>query len=111
MLLSARCWLLVEGETEAWVYPATARALGMNLHREGVRIVEYKQSDVGMLAKVANALGISWYCVGDDDSNRARDEPKLKENLDGAEEADRFVFPYPGVRRAPSQTGQDQSCN
>lgn len=93
-LLFARCWLLVEGETEAWVYPAAARALGLNLHREGVRIVEYRQSDVGMLAKVANALGISWYCVGDDDTNRARDEPKLKENLEGAGEADRYVFPY-----------------
>ena len=96
-LLFARSWLLVEGETESWVYPAAARALGLNLHLEGVRLVEFRQSDVGMLAKVANALGIPWYCVGDDDDNRARDEPKLQENLDGAEEVDRFVFPYPNI--------------
>ena len=106
-LLFARCWLLVEGETEAWVYPAAARALGLNLHREGVRIVEYRQSDVGMLAKVANALGISWYCVGDDDSNRARDEPKLKENLEGAGEADRYVFPYPDIEVNLLRNGYD----
>lgn len=106
-LLFAGCWLLVEGETEAWVYPAAARALGLNLHREGVRIVEYRQSDVGMLAKVANALGISWYCVGDDDSNRARDEPKLKENLEGAEEADRYVFPYPDIEVNLLRNGYD----
>ena len=96
-LLFARCWLLVEGETETWVYPAAARALGLSLHREGVRMVEFKQSDVGMLTKVANALGIPWYCVGDDDDNRPKDEPKPRQNLSGAAEADRFVFPYPNI--------------
>ena len=96
-LLFARCWLLVEGETETWVYPAAARALGMNLHREGVRVVEFRQSDVGMLAKVANELGIPWYCVGDNDDNRAKEELKLKANLAGARASDRFAFPYPNM--------------
>lgn len=98
-LLFARCWLLVEGETESWVYPAAARALGVSLHREGVRVVELRQSDVGMLTKVANALGIPWYCVGDDDTNRAKDEPKLLQNLAGAAATDRFVFPYPDIEQ------------
>ena len=93
-LLFARCWLLVEGETEAWIYPAAARALGKDLHREGVRVVEYRQTDVGLLTKVANALGIAWYCVGDDDSQRQKTESKVKENLGSANYADRLVFPY-----------------
>ena len=96
-LLFARCWLLVEGQTETWVYPAAARAHNLNLHREGIRLVEYRQSDVGMLTSVANALGIVWYCVGDDDANRAREEGKLRQNLAGAAAADRFVFPYPDI--------------
>ena len=96
-LLFARCWLLVEGETETWIYPAAARALGLNLHAEGVRLVEFRQSDVGMLAKIANALGILWYCVGDDDANRGREERKLRQHLAGASEGDRFVFPYPDI--------------
>lgn len=50
-----------------------------------------------MLAKVANALGISWYCVGDDDGKRAKVEPVLKRHLDGADEVDRFVFPYRNI--------------
>jgi len=50
-----------------------------------------------MLAKIANALGISWYCVGDDDANRRAEEPKLRQNLEGASETDRFVFPYPNI--------------
>lgn len=93
-LLFARCWLLVEGETESWIYPAAARALSMKLHREGIRVVEYSQSDVGLLAKVANSLGIPWYCVVDDDSGRAKYETPVMNNLAGVPEEDRLVFPY-----------------
>ena len=93
-LLFARCWLLVEGETEAWIYPAAARALGKDLHREGVRVVEYRQTDVGLLTKIANALGIEWYCVGDDDAERKNTEAKVQANLGKANEADRLIFPY-----------------
>ncbi|HSK81249.1 MAG TPA: DUF2813 domain-containing protein [Thermoanaerobaculia bacterium] len=93
-LLFARSWLLVEGETEAWVYTAAARALAIDLHREGVRIVEYSQSDVGLLTKVANALGIPWYCVIDDDSGRSKYEPSVVANLGGAAPQDRYVLPY-----------------
>ena len=59
--------------------------------------MEYRQSDVGMLTKVANELGIPWYCVGDDDDNRAKEERKLKANLAGARESNRFAFPYPNM--------------
>ena len=93
-LLFARCWLLVEGESEGWVYPAAARALGWDFHQESVCVVEFRQSDVGMLIKIANAFGILWYCVGDDDANREQEEKKLKKNLSGTDETDRFVFPY-----------------
>ena len=110
-LLFARCWLLVEGQTETWVYPAAARALGLNLDREGIRVVEFGQSDAVMLAKVANALGIRWYLVGDDDGKRTKEEPRLKGHLDGAEEADRFVFPYPNVEVALLRNGYEAVYN
>jgi putative ATP-dependent endonuclease of the OLD family len=96
-LLFARAWLLVEGETEAWIYPAVARAMGVNLHRQGVRIIEYSQSDVGVFAKVANFLGIPWYCVIDDDSGRPKYEPKAIDHLAGAPQADRIALPYPNM--------------
>ena len=107
-LLFARCWLLVEGETEAWIYPAAARALGKDLHREGVRVVEYSQTDVGLLTKIANALGIEWYCVGDDDTERRNTEPKVKANLSGASEADRLVFPYINIEIHLLSNGYDK---
>jgi len=93
-LLFARAWLLVEGETETWIFSAAARALQVDLHREGVRIVEFRQSDLGMLAKVANALAIPWYCVIDDDSARAQNEGGAKANPVTAAEQDPLVFPY-----------------
>ena len=95
-LLFARCWLLVEGETESWIYPAAARALDIDLHREGVRTVEYGQSDVGLLAKVADALGIAWYCVGDGDDEEKKTRTKL-DGLDSSHETDRVVFPYRNI--------------
>ena len=106
-LLFARCWLLVEGETEAWVYPAAARAIGADLHRDGVRIVEYRQSDVGLLAKIAKTLGIAWYCVGDDDAERLNTEPKVLENLGSASAEDRVVFPYPDIETHLLTNGYD----
>ena len=96
-LLFARCWLLVEGETESWIYPAAARAMDVDLHREGIRIVEYRHSDVGLLAKIANALGIAWYCVGDNDDQGKKDRKKLKNHLRSAEETDRMAFPYENI--------------
>ena len=83
-LLFAPCWLLVEGETEMRTYPAAAKALDYNLHKEGIRIIPYQQADAGMFAKVANELGISWCCVGDDDDNRSKVENKLRNLLNGA---------------------------
>lgn len=96
-LLFARCWLLVEGETEVWIYPAAARATGIDLHREGVRVVEYRQTDVGLLAKIANALGIAWYCVGDADTAGKNTRAQLREHLKGADEKSRMVFPCEDV--------------
>ncbi len=106
-LLFARCWLLVEGETEAWIYPAAARALGLKLHRDGVRVVEYSQSDVGLLAKVANSLGIPWYCIVDDDSGRDQYEPKVKDNLGGSRETDRLALPYRNIETHLLANGYD----
>ena len=98
-LLFARCWLLVEGETETVLLTGAAEALGLELERDGVRCVEFSQTDVGMLSKVANQLGIAWYCVIDDDSGRKKYENKVKREIGVAPEADRIVFPYRDVER------------
>lgn len=107
-LLFARCWLLVEGETESWIFPAAARAMDVDLHRQGIRIVTYKHSDVGLLAKIANELGIAWFCVGDDDKEGKTTRQKLKDHLCSAPEADRMAFPYKNIEAHLLDSGYER---
>ncbi|MHB1192356.1 MAG: ATP-dependent nuclease [Longimicrobiales bacterium] len=65
--LFARCWLLVEGETEFWLLQELARVLGYDLGGEGVRCVEFAQCGVAPLVRLANDLGIEWHLLSDGD--------------------------------------------
>jgi len=64
----ARSWLLVEGETEIWLFTEFARLLGYNLAAEGIYLVEFAQSGLKPLIKMANALAIEWYVMTDGDN-------------------------------------------
>ncbi len=66
--LFARCWLLVEGETEVWLFNELANQCGYNLAAEGVQIIEFAQSGLRSLVKVAKAFGIDWHVVTDGDA-------------------------------------------
>ena len=63
----ARCWVLVEGETEAWLLPEFARIAGVEFPVEGIRIIEFAQAGLKPLAKVADDLGIEWLLLADGD--------------------------------------------
>lgn len=63
----ARCWLLVEGETEFWLMGELARACGYDFASEGVVCVEFAQCGLGSLVKVAQHLGIKWHLLADGD--------------------------------------------
>ena len=104
-LLFARCWLLVERETETVLLTGAAETLGLELERAGVRSVEFSQTDIGMLSKVANQLGVAWYCVVDDDEGRRQYENKVTRQLGTASEADRIVFPYQNVELFLCESG------
>ena len=104
-LLFARCWLLVEGETETTLLAGAAEAIALDIERAGVRCVEFSQTDVGMLAKVANSLGIAWYCVLDNDSGRRKYEQRVRNQFDGSVEADRLTLPYDNVERMLCERG------
>ncbi len=66
--LFARCWLLVEGETEVWLFNELAKLCGYNLAAEGVQIIEFAQSGLKSLIKVAKAYDIDWHVVTDGDA-------------------------------------------
>lgn len=66
--LFARCWFLVEGETEIWLLKELAEICGHNLNAEGVSLVEFAQCGVMPLIEYAEAMGIEWYVMADGDA-------------------------------------------
>lgn len=104
-LLFAKCWLLVEGETETTLLTGGAEATDLDIERAGVRCVEFSQTDVGMLAKVANSLGIVWYCVLDNDRGCSKYERRVSDHFSGATPADRLTMPYENVEQMLCENG------
>ena len=65
--LFARCWLLVEGETEVWVINELARQCGYHFDAEGVKVIEFAQCGLRPLVKFAQRMGIEWHVLTDGD--------------------------------------------
>lgn len=65
--LFARCWLLVEGETETWVINELARQCGHHFDAEGVKVIEFAQSGLKPLIKFARRMEIQWHVLVDGD--------------------------------------------
>ncbi|WP_392562840.1 DUF2813 domain-containing protein [Orbus sturtevantii] len=63
----ARCWLLVEGETEIWLLRELAEQSGFHLSSEGVQLIEFAQCGLKPLISYANKMGIQWYVLTDGD--------------------------------------------
>jgi putative ATP-dependent endonuclease of the OLD family len=88
-VLFARCWLLVEGESEFWLLRQLAHVLGFDLEAEGVRCVEFAQCGVAPLVKLANDLGIEWHLLADGDG----------QGRSYAQEAERYKLRHPTATR------------
>lgn len=65
--LFARCWLLVEGETETWVINELVRQCGHHFDAEGIKVIEFAQSGLKPLVKFARRMGIEWHVLVDGD--------------------------------------------
>ncbi|PIJ51295.1 ATP-dependent endonuclease [Erwinia sp. OLTSP20] len=66
--LFARCWLLVEGETEVWIINELARQSGFHFAAEGIRVIEYAQAGLRPLLRFAQRMGIGWHVLTDGDA-------------------------------------------
>ncbi|MCG9648242.1 ATP-dependent endonuclease [Vibrio brasiliensis] len=89
--LFARCWLLVEGETEVWLFNELANQCGYNLAAEGVQIIEFAQSGLKSLIKVAKAFGIDWHVVTDGDAAGKKYAAAVKAQLDNDQQRHRLT--------------------
>jgi putative ATP-dependent endonuclease of OLD family len=76
-LLFARCWVLVEGETEVTLLTEIARHLSMDLARYGVRVVPYRNgANISLFLSAARDLGIAWCVLPDNDEQQAKHDLK-----------------------------------
>ena len=86
-LLFARCWLLVEGETDVSVVAECADLIGINLHSLGIRLVEFSQAGgPGIFIKVADELGLQWHLIADSDLGGQKYIDDARLLLNGREE-------------------------
>jgi putative ATP-dependent endonuclease of the OLD family len=92
MSLFARCWLLVEGETEIWLLSELANICGYSLRGEGVRIIEFAQCGVIPLVKAARDLGIEWHLLADGDQAGIKYADTVRSQLKGERESDRLTL-------------------
>ena len=90
--LLARCWLLVEGETELWLLTELARVCGYSFAAEGVRIVEFAQCGLSPLIKVAKDFGIEWHLLTDGDDAGKKYANQAKALLDQEGLRERLTF-------------------
>ena len=91
MSMFARCWLLVEGETEIWLLSELAQICGYSLRAEGVRIIEFAQCGQAPLIKVARDFGIEWHLLTDGDEAGAKYASSARSLLKGERERDRLT--------------------
>jgi len=90
-LFFARCWLLVEGESEYWFLPEAAHLTGKDFESNGVACLEFSQCGLEPFAKLANELGIEWHVLVDGDAEGAKYEKTATGLIGAALKEDRIT--------------------
>ncbi len=101
----ARCWVLVEGETEAWLVPEFARIAGVEFPVEGIRAIEFAQCGVGPLLKLADDLGIGWVVLADGDPAGQNYARKVRAHLDAGGAGEVVVLPAHDIEHYLLESG------
>ncbi|PWR72617.1 ATP-dependent nuclease [Methanospirillum lacunae] len=81
-LLFSRCWILGEGESEVTLFPELARTAGNCIEKYGIRCIGYRQSDISLFIQVADAMGIHWIALTDNDGQGKSDQEKIRKALE-----------------------------
>jgi predicted ATPase len=81
----ARAALLVEGRTEKLAFPFVFEALGYDVDREGVAVIECGgKSNIPLFARVCNECGIPYVVVHDRDAPRGEQPNESEQNVNAA---------------------------
>ncbi|WKE67171.1 DUF2813 domain-containing protein [Gallaecimonas kandeliae] len=91
--LFARCWLLVEGETEIWLMSELAHLAGVHLAAEGIKVIDFAQCGLKPLLHLARDLGIGVHVLCDGDEAGDRYADKVRGTLGNQAEASLTQLP------------------
>ncbi len=90
-LFFAKCWLIVEGETEQAFFENLLNSDGF-LDQKGIRIIQFTQIGLDVLYKLAEQLCIRWFLVIDGDpAGQGYRESSIRALPAGGIEAD-YIF-------------------
>ena len=93
-LFLARCALLVEGRTEKMTFPLVFEALGVDLDKEGILVLECGgKGNMPLFARICNACGVPYVVVHD------RDAPKGTRPVESEHVVNRQIREVAGSRR------------
>lgn len=95
--LFARCWLLVEGETEVWIINELARQCGYHFAAEGVKVIEFAQAGLKPLLKFAARMGIAWHVLTDGDDAGNKYVATARSQLAPQDERDHHLTQLPAL--------------
>lgn len=74
----ARKWLLVEGQSEVALVQGLARAIGYDLDRHGVAVIDYRNNgSLGPFVALARAFSIPWLALVDNDVQGQRSKNEV----------------------------------
>jgi len=91
-LLFARCWILVEGQSESRLLPELARQIGYALDLHGVCCVEFSQfGSLDTILRLADDLGIAWHVLTDSDPKGQSCAQKAIAQLNGRPQNDHLT--------------------
>lgn len=107
--LFARCWLLVEGETEIWLLNDLARQCGYHFAGEGVKVIEFAQCGLKPLLKFARSMGIEWHVLVDGDEAGKKYATTTRSFLAASHESERLtVLPARDIEHFMYREGFNQ---
>lgn len=95
--LFARCWLLVEGETEVWIINELARQCGYHFAAEGVKVIEFAQSGLKPLLKFAARMGIAWHVLTDGYDAGNKYAATTRSQLQPHDESEHYLTQLPAL--------------
>ncbi|MCL9642057.1 ATP-dependent endonuclease [Rahnella bonaserana] len=88
--LFARCWLLVEGETEVWLLNQLARQCGYHFESEGIKVIEFAQCGLKPLLRFARQMGIEWHALVDGDEAGRKYAATVMANVESHDDTLRY---------------------